>query len=84
MLGLTQPSVRSLKCVACMFYAYHVLKLKHAHCLRNISSDPESGSHIQFTHQVADAAASRRIFAGAFRAVALNLGIVCRDAREDV
>jgi endonuclease/exonuclease/phosphatase family metal-dependent hydrolase len=60
-LGLTYPSVSNLKCIACMFYAYHAVK--HLDTVKNkISADRTSDftTHEYNLHQ--------RLFAGSFEA----------------
>ena len=60
-LGLSDPSVANLKCVACMFYAYH--SVKHLESVRKqISAERTSDftTHDYNLHQ--------RVFAGSFEA----------------
>ena len=60
-LGLTYPSVSNLKCIACMFYAYHAVK--HLDTVKNKISAERTSDFTAFDFNF-----HQRVFAGSFEA----------------
>ena len=78
-LGIAHPSRNSLKCIACMFYAYHALKFSSGVVsVTTVSVETDSASHIDSTTTIINIPAARRIFVGAFQAAASSAGVECQ------
>ena len=60
-LGLSNPSVENLKCVACMFYAYHAVK--HLDSVKSHISAERTSDFTTFDFNL-----HQRVFAGSFEA----------------